>query len=90
MAIELAPLTIATNCIQAGTTETPSFLAIPGSHEIAEMAKKRNAFDRLTKPEDVANMVYLLCKKEADWVNGAIIEYRLSTPAPSKIFITFL
>ena len=74
MAIELAPLTITTNCIQAGTTETPSFLAIPGSHEIAEMAKKRNPFDRLTKPEDVANMVYLLCKKEADWVNGAIIK----------------
>jgi len=74
MAIELAPLEITTNCIQAGTTETPSFLAIPESSELAEMAKKRNPHKRMTKPEDVANMVYLLCRKEADWVNGTIIK----------------
>ena len=74
MAVELAPLQITTNCIQAGTTETPSFSIIPGSKEIAEMAKKRNPFNRLTTPADVANMVYLLCRKEADWVNGAIIK----------------
>jgi NAD(P)-dependent dehydrogenase (short-subunit alcohol dehydrogenase family) len=74
MAVELAPLEITSNCIQAGTTETPSFSVIPGSSELAEMAKKRNPFHRLTKPEDIANMVYLLCKKEADWVNGTIIK----------------
>lgn len=74
MAVEMAPMGITTNCIQAGTTETPSFRAIPGSEELAEMAKKRNPFMRLTNPEDVANMVYLLCKKEADWVNGTIIK----------------
>lgn len=74
MAVELAQIEITTNCVQAGTTETPSFSVIPGSKELAEMAKKRNPFNRLTKPEDVANMVYLLCKKEADWVNGTIIK----------------
>src|SRR5690606_3299077 len=74
MAVELAPLEIPTSCIQAGTTETPSFLVIPGSNELAKMAKKRNPFNRLTTPEDIADMVYLLCKKEADWVNGTIIK----------------
>lgn len=74
MAVELAPMEITTNCIQAGTTETPSFLVIPGSAKLSEMALKRNPFKRLTKPEDVANMVYLLCKKEADWVNGTIVK----------------
>ncbi len=74
MAVELAPLEITTNCIQAGTTETPSFSVIPGSKELAEMAIKRNPFNRLTKPEDVANVVYLLCKKEADWINGTIVK----------------
>ncbi len=74
MAVELAPLGITTNCIQAGTTETPSFLVIPGSDELAKMAKKRNPFGRLTQPEDVANAVYLLCKKEADWINGTILK----------------
>lgn len=74
MAVEFAPLEITTNCIQAGTTETPSFLIIPGSEELAKITKKRNPFSRLTQPEDVANAVYLLCKKEADWINGTILK----------------
>ncbi len=74
MAIEFAPLEITTNCVQAGTTETPSFLVIPGSDELAKMAKKRNPFNRLTKPEDVANVVFLLCKSEGDWINGTILK----------------
>jgi enoyl-[acyl-carrier-protein] reductase (NADH) len=74
MAVELAPLGITTNCIQAGTTQTPSFFAIPGSEKLAEMAKMRNPFNRLTTPEDIANVVFLICKKEADWINGTIVK----------------
>lgn len=74
MAVELAPLGIRSNCIQAGATETPSFNMIPGSEHLAKMALKRNPFNRLTKPEDVANAVYLLCKDEAKWINGTVIK----------------
>lgn len=74
MALELAPLNITSNCIQAGTTETASFTMIPGSEELAEMSKKRNPFQRMTRPEDIANVVYLLCKNEAGWINGTIIK----------------
>ncbi len=74
MAVELAPLGITTNCIQAGTTQTPSFLAIPESKKLAEMAIFRNPFNRLTVPGDVANAVYLLCKDEADWINGIVMK----------------
>ena len=74
MAVELAPLGITTNCIQAGTTETPSFTMIPNSDKLAKMAKKRNPFKRLTTPNDVANAVYLLSKDEANWINGTIIK----------------
>ncbi|HET8803848.1 MAG TPA: SDR family oxidoreductase [Aequorivita sp.] len=74
MAVELVSKKMTTNCIQAGTTATPSFKMIPGSDELAAMAKKRNPFKRLTQPEDVANVVYLLCKKEADWINGTIVK----------------
>ncbi|MGO3183113.1 MAG: SDR family NAD(P)-dependent oxidoreductase [Aequorivita sp.] len=74
MAVELAPLGLTTNCIQAGTTQTPSFLVIPESDKLAEMAKIRNPFNRLTTPEDIANAVYLLSKKEADWINGTVIK----------------
>lgn len=74
MAVEMAPLGITTNCVQAGTTQTPSFLVIPESEKLAEMAKIRNPFNRLTTPQDVANTVYLLCKNEADWINGTILK----------------
>ena len=74
MAVELAPLNITTNCIQAGATLTPSFNMIPASDKLAEFTRKRNPFKRLTKPEDVANVVYLLCKNEADWINGTVVK----------------
>lgn len=74
MAVELAPLGVTSNCVQAGATRTPSFEMIPGSEQLAIFAKKRNPFNRLTMPSDVANVVYLLCKKEAAWINGTIIK----------------
>jgi enoyl-[acyl-carrier protein] reductase I len=73
MALELAPFGIKANCIQAGTTNTPSFRAIPGSEVLEKLAKERNPFNKLTKPEDIANVVYLLSKDEAAWINGSII-----------------
>jgi NAD(P)-dependent dehydrogenase (short-subunit alcohol dehydrogenase family) len=74
MAVEYAPLGMTTNCIQAGATETPSFKMIPGSDMIAKAAKKRNPFGRLTLAEDVANAVYLLIRKEAEWINGTVLK----------------
>ncbi|MBT8254928.1 MAG: SDR family oxidoreductase [Bacteroidia bacterium] len=73
MALELAPLGIRSNCIQAGVTRTISFNRIPGSEQVAQFTEKRNPFHRLTRPEDVANAVYLLTKEEAAWINGAVI-----------------
>ena len=74
MAVALAPQGITTNCVQAGVTKTPSFTMIPGSDALAEIAKKRNPFCRLTTPEDVANAVWLLCQEEGKWINGTILK----------------
>ncbi|MGO4291884.1 SDR family oxidoreductase [Chitinophaga sp. RAB17] len=73
MALEFAPQGIRANCIRAGITDTASLQRIPGSKELLAYGKDRNPFQRLTTPEDVANVVYLLCKDEAAWINGAII-----------------
>lgn len=73
IALEYAPYGIRANCIQAGVTDTMSLRRIPGSDRIKEIAKLRNPFGRLTKVEDVANVVYLLCTKEAAWINGTIL-----------------
>ena len=73
IALEFAPFGLRSNCIQAGVTDTKSLQMIPGSEEIKEFTKKRNPFKRLTTPEDVANVVSLLCTDEASWINGCVI-----------------
>jgi enoyl-[acyl-carrier protein] reductase I len=74
MALEFAPLGIKANCIQAGITKTRSFEMIPGSEAIEANALLRNPNGRLTTPEDVANVVYLLTRKEAEWITGSVIK----------------
>jgi len=73
IALEFAPHGIRANCIQAGVCDTPSFRMIPGSQQLKKYTIRRNPFGRLTKPEDVADAVYLLCKDEAAWINGCVI-----------------
>jgi NAD(P)-dependent dehydrogenase (short-subunit alcohol dehydrogenase family) len=73
MALELAPYGIRSNIIQAGITETPASSLIPGIEAMKAQARLRNPFGRLTRPEDVANFIYLMCTDEAAWVNGAIL-----------------
>ncbi len=73
IALEFAPHGIRANCIEAGTTDTASLRMIPGSEQLKKHALQRNPFKRLTRPEDVANAVYLLTKDEAKWITGATI-----------------
>ncbi len=73
IALEFAPYGIRANCIQAGVTDTPSLRLISGNERMKEHTVSRNPFKRLTTPEDVANVVYLLSMDEASWINGSII-----------------
>lgn len=73
IALEFAPYGIKCNCIEAGVTETASFKMIPGSDKLKTHAIKSNPFKRLTTPNDVANAVSLLVKKEAEWITGIIL-----------------
>lgn len=74
IALEFAPFGIRANCIQAGVTNTASLNMIPDSESIKNHTLKRNPFGKLTTPDDVANVVYLLNKDEASWINGTIIK----------------
>lgn len=73
IALEFAPLGIRCNVVQPGMTDTPSLRLIPGNENLKLNAAMRNPFKRLTTPEDVANVIYLLSRAEAKWVNGAVI-----------------
>jgi len=73
IAFEFATYGVRANCLQPGAVDTQSLRMIPGHEEIIKHSKRRNPFQRITTPQDVANVVYLLCKKEASWINGCII-----------------
>lgn len=73
IALEYAPFGIRANCIQAGVTDTASLRRIPGSEQLIQHSINRNPFKQLTKPQQVADVVYLLCKDEAAWINGNVI-----------------
>jgi len=73
IALEFAPHGLRANSIQAGVTDTNSLRMIPGHEELMKQSTHRNPNKRLTQPEDVANVVYLLCKKETLWINGTVI-----------------
>ena len=73
IALEMAPLGIRANCLMAGVTDTDSLRMIPGADTLLAHSRQRNPMARLTTPGDVANVVYLLCKDEAAWINGTVI-----------------
>lgn len=73
VAVEYAPHGIRANVIQAGVTDTPAMRAIPGSAQMKANAQLRSPFRRLTRPEDVADFICLMCTDEAAWVNGALL-----------------
>jgi enoyl-[acyl-carrier protein] reductase I len=74
MAVEFAEYDITSNCIQAGVVETQSFQMIPGHQELKAASLQRNPFKRLTTPADVANVVYLMSREEANWMTGNVIK----------------
>jgi NAD(P)-dependent dehydrogenase (short-subunit alcohol dehydrogenase family) len=73
IAVEMAPYGIRSNIVQAGVTDTPALRLIPGSAHLKATARRRNPFRRLTTPEDVARVIYLLSLPEAAWINGEVI-----------------
>ncbi len=73
LALELAPYGITANSIRAGVTHTPALSKIPGSDVIMNNALMRNPYHRLTTPEDVANVLRLLVRPEAQWINGEVL-----------------
>lgn len=73
MAVEFSKFGLKTNLVQAGITETASLKMIPGSEKLLEIASTRNPMGRITQPDDVAKVIYLLCTDEAFWINGSII-----------------
>ena len=74
MAVELKGNRMTSNVIRAGVIVTEAYSKLPNADFLASRAKDKHPKGRLTQPEDVANVVSLLMRPEADWINGAIID----------------
>ncbi len=73
IAVECAPHGVRCNIVQAGVTRTPALALIPGHQQMIAHALARNPMKRLTTPEDVASVIWLLTTDDAAWINGALI-----------------
>ena len=71
---ELGQYGITANAVQAGVTPTRALTKITDRwEEWIDNTKKRNPMRRTTTPEDVANIISLLMKPEANFINCSII-----------------
>jgi len=73
LALELPKFGISCSPVQAGVTETPAMRKIPNAQLIVEDALRRNPFDRLTVPQDVAEIIVSITKQKGNWMNGNMI-----------------
>lgn len=73
LAVKLASQKITVNLINAGITDTRALSKFSNYDLLIESAKKRNPSGRLTQPEDIAKVVFLMCLEESSWITGEII-----------------
>lgn len=73
LALELAPLGIAVNCLMPGVADTPASRAIPGAPQMLESVAARHPAGRLTTPEDVAAVLVALADPRVTWISGTVI-----------------
>jgi NAD(P)-dependent dehydrogenase (short-subunit alcohol dehydrogenase family) len=73
LSVELIPLGITANAIQAGVTDTPALRKIPGNDEMISRVMATHPGGRLTTPEDVARCLVDLSRPGTAWLTGNTI-----------------
>ena len=73
MAIDLAPKGIVVNGVSAGFVETDALDAFPDELGIKEVALRPTPAGRPISPNDVANVVAMLCSPDAEMIRGQVI-----------------
>ncbi len=73
LAIELAPDGIAVNGVSAGYVQTDALEAFPDELGVKELAGRATPAGRPVTPQDVANVVAMLCSSDAEMIRGQIV-----------------
>ncbi len=69
LAKELGPRGITVNCVSPGPTETELFVTGKTPEQIDFFAKQ-SAFNRLGRPDDIADTIAFLASDESRWISG--------------------
>uniref|UniRef100_A0A7V3J9H2 SDR family oxidoreductase n=1 Tax=candidate division CPR3 bacterium TaxID=2268181 RepID=A0A7V3J9H2_UNCC3 len=72
LALELGPFNIKANIVSPGFVYTKMTIKNNPS-EVIKSLEEKIPLGRLAKPEDIANVVFFLCSKENNYINGANI-----------------
>ncbi len=73
LSLELSSLGATANAIRAGVTDTPALRRIPESAQMAEGARRRNPYGRLTTPDDIGAAIVNLAEDGTYWLTGNVI-----------------
>jgi enoyl-[acyl-carrier protein] reductase III len=73
LSIELAPQEISVNTVSAGAVDTDALKHFPNRAEVLQKALDVSLAGRHINPDDVANVVYLLCLPEAAMIKGQTV-----------------
>ena len=73
LAIELAPAGISVNGISAGYVQTDALDAFPDELGVKDLASRSTPAGRPVAPQDVANVVAMMCSADAEMIRGQIV-----------------
>ncbi|HNW58792.1 MAG TPA: enoyl-[acyl-carrier-protein] reductase FabL [bacterium] len=73
LAVELAARNIHVNAVSAGVVDTDALKHFPNREQLLETSRQKTPSGRLTTPEDVADVVLLLCSPLAQQIHGQTI-----------------
>jgi enoyl-[acyl-carrier protein] reductase III len=72
-AVEYASHGIRVNCVSGGLVDTDAIRHFPQYEEMMNVTKARTPLGRIGHPEDIADVVALLCTEEARWITGQVV-----------------
>ncbi|MCP4567573.1 MAG: SDR family oxidoreductase [FCB group bacterium] len=73
LAYELAPRRITVNCVSGGFIDTDALKSFPNYKDLVEEVVRRTPYDRIGRPEEVADVVVFLAGPKSSWITGQTI-----------------